>query len=66
MTKYHQFTEAVTLQQRKYRLKEERVSMYKLLIADDEQIVLDSIKFIIEKNFYIWLKLEQRGPDERL
>ena len=25
--------------------------MYKLLIADDEQIVLDSIKFIIEKNF---------------
>lgn len=25
--------------------------MYKLLIADDEQIVLDSIKFIVEKNF---------------
>ena len=25
--------------------------MYKLLIADDEQIVLDSIKFIIEKSF---------------
>lgn len=25
--------------------------MYKLLVADDEQIVLDSIKFIIEKNF---------------
>ncbi len=25
--------------------------MYRLLIADDEQIVLDSIKFIIEKNF---------------
>lgn len=25
--------------------------MYKMLIADDEQIVLDSIKFIIEKNF---------------
>ncbi|MCX7922959.1 MAG: response regulator [Clostridia bacterium] len=25
--------------------------MYKLLIADDEKIVLDSIKFIIEKNF---------------
>lgn len=25
--------------------------MYRLLVADDEQIVLDSIKFIIEKNF---------------
>lgn len=25
--------------------------MYRLLIADDEQIVLDSMKFIIEKNF---------------
>lgn len=25
--------------------------MYKVLVADDEQIVLDSIKFIIEKNF---------------
>lgn len=25
--------------------------MYRLLIADDEQIVLDSIKFIVEKNF---------------
>ncbi|MCX7708584.1 MAG: response regulator [Clostridia bacterium] len=25
--------------------------MFKMLIADDEQIVLDSIKFIIEKNF---------------
>ncbi|MDP4092885.1 MAG: response regulator [Bacillota bacterium] len=25
--------------------------MFKLLVADDEQIVLDSIKFIIEKNF---------------
>lgn len=25
--------------------------MYKLLVADDEQIVLDSIKFIVEKNF---------------
>lgn len=25
--------------------------MYKMLIADDEQIVLDSIKFIIKKNF---------------
>ena len=25
--------------------------MFKILVADDEQIVLDSIKFIIEKNF---------------
>jgi YesN/AraC family two-component response regulator len=25
--------------------------MYRLLIADDEQIVLDSIRFIVEKNF---------------
>ncbi len=31
--------------------QEEEVCMYRLLIADDEQIVLDSIRFIVEKNF---------------
>ena len=31
--------------------QEEEVRMYRLLIADDEQIVLDSIRFIVEKNF---------------
>lgn len=35
----------ITIQQ------EEEVCMYRLLIADDEQIVLDSIRFIVEKNF---------------
>ena len=31
--------------------QEEEVCMYRLLIADDEQIVLDSIRFIVERNF---------------
>ncbi len=29
----------------------ERIDMYKILLADDEGIVIDSLKFIIEKNF---------------
>ena len=37
--------------------------MYKLLVADDEQIVLDSIKFIIEKRFNGIIQIKLQGQE---
>lgn len=40
--------------------------MYRIMLADDEGIVLDSLRMIIEENFPGNVRLRQRRPEGRL